>query len=345
LHKWIDDFSYSRNKCITKCSGKWILFIDSDEILEVKNKDSFLKEIQNSEFQAFTIIRQEQYRLKTDNKKVSIPVGIVRLIRNNSNIFYSGSVHERVEISLIKNELKIGIITSCQLIHNITSYSKQEIEEKQKYYLRLINNEILNEKDIHWQYFQRAKTNLFFENYKEVLEDINYLLNLKQIEPKIRLAAITLKAIAYTKTDKLDEAVLVLKNVIKTHGGTVFHVLFGDLYFKRGSYHLALIQYIKINTSVKRLNTKNCLYLISFLNFNDKLYKLTSTLYSLKLIYITRILLLFHYKHLKADTYYLLSLTYLRSGNMSKFKFFLEKSIESDPKWLTPKQKLKYYFT
>ncbi|OJX28111.1 MAG: hypothetical protein BGO86_01980 [Chryseobacterium sp. 36-9] len=93
---WKDDFSYARNLCKENAKGKWILFLDADKELVFDKK--FISQIKKEQKnQCLGLIRKEIYRLKTDNKLVSYPVGILRLFRNRKDILFLNPVHERID--------------------------------------------------------------------------------------------------------------------------------------------------------------------------------------------------------------------------------------------------------
>lgn len=84
---WEKDFSKARNEAIEKCSGEWILIIDSDE--ELKTPIKFL----NDDFDIY--MAQMISELNENQKAFHYEV---RIFKNIPEIRYSGKIHEQVQL-------------------------------------------------------------------------------------------------------------------------------------------------------------------------------------------------------------------------------------------------------
>ena len=334
-HSWINDFSYSRNLCISKANGKWILIIDCDETFLYN--ETFILSLKTTNYDAFVLIRKECYRLNINNKNVCFPVGIIRLFKNNGKIKFHNTIHERLDDCFLDSKNLVGIANNCFLVHNINSKDKVKTNSKQKYYLELINNELeLNNKN-YWLIFQRAKTNFYFKNYDEAKTDLLLLIESKKVDSKLRLASFAIMSLILSTTDNHLASINTLKNGLKQNKETLFYCLLGDEYFTQRKYFYALCNYLKIKTNTNNLNYSNCMYLISYIEKSDKIYKICSTLYSIGFLKITKYILLYFKNNLGADSYYLLSLIYLRQNKLKYSKYYIRKSLELDDGWITTK--------
>lgn len=91
FHSEWDGFSSCRNRVIDRCTGDWILVVDSDEELTVESGRLLRSVINETDFCGF---RVRQRNLFQDGAFVDVPV--VRLFPNDPNIRFTGDLHERV---------------------------------------------------------------------------------------------------------------------------------------------------------------------------------------------------------------------------------------------------------
>jgi glycosyltransferase involved in cell wall biosynthesis len=342
-HNWIDDFSYSRNLCISKALGEWVLIIDADETFEFSK--NFKQSLINEKCEAFVVIRKENYRLPDDNKKVSCPVGIIRLFKNKKEVKFSHPIHERLDDYFIENNIPIGIAQNCFLIHNISNSSDVKVKAKQTYYLNLINKQLNLDKNNFWMIFQRAKTNFFFEKFDEVQTDLMYLIENKEVNNKIKVASIALLSLIYNCQNKYNQTIKLLQKELYKNKNTLYFCFIGDAYFKKKKYIPSLFYYLNIKTNTKDLNYLNCMYLMSYIEKRDKIYKIASSIYSLGYLRISKFILLLKKNELGADSFYLLSLIYHKQGKIKHSKYYIRKSLALDADWKTSNywyEKLKY---
>lgn len=85
-YKWRDDFAFSRNQSLEKCTGDWVLIIDADEYLEV-NGIQKVREL-------ITTLKTKAVHFKTisDSDHDMIHTSI-RLFKNNEGIVWKAKVH------------------------------------------------------------------------------------------------------------------------------------------------------------------------------------------------------------------------------------------------------------
>lgn len=337
--KWIDDFSYARNYCISKASGKWILVIDADEIFGYNKK--FLKKLKRSKEFAYGIIRQEIYRLKENQKKVKYPVAILRLFRNCPEIKFRNKIHERIDDYFIENNQLINLNNDCEILHNIFRNEVGKVKKKQSYYLKLIDEHLNTVKDDNWMLFQKVKTKYNLNLIDGFEQDLNYLIDSPNSTHKIKIASIALLSLHYKNEGRFNEASIILKKALKIQKTTLIYCFLGDIYYARKEYIRAIFCYLRIKTNTRNLNYESSMYMISYLNFSDKIYKICSSLFSLNLLNLSKFILIYNTKVLKADTYYLLSIIYLKKRNRNMAKLYLNKAIENDRIWIKPKELLK----
>jgi glycosyltransferase involved in cell wall biosynthesis len=97
------DFSDVRNFGLSKCSGDWIFYLDSDEYLESKYRDEILRIVNEDNADAWELI---QMSILTSGDYALVPS--LRLFK--AGIKFELGVHETVIFSAVKNKYRIGKI-------------------------------------------------------------------------------------------------------------------------------------------------------------------------------------------------------------------------------------------
>ncbi|MBE9491262.1 MAG: tetratricopeptide repeat protein, partial [Bacteroidetes bacterium] len=148
--KWTNDFSEARNFSISKASGDWILVMDADEVISPTDYDSLRKIVRRSS------PKSAAYLFETRNYTVLVntvgwvpnngryeeeqagtgwhPSNKVRLFSNDSRIKFENPVHELVEPSL--ERLNIRLRKASIPVHHYGKLSIDKVVSKgEGYYL------------------------------------------------------------------------------------------------------------------------------------------------------------------------------------------------------------------
>jgi Glycosyl transferase family 2 len=106
--KWVQDFSAARNFAIEQSSGDWILYIDADERLEVKEPGVW-REVVDDQGKA-------GWKLRFYPRVGWTAYAELRLFRNHPRIRFSGVIHERIH-DTVKEVCRSDALTigSCEL--------------------------------------------------------------------------------------------------------------------------------------------------------------------------------------------------------------------------------------
>ena len=92
--EWRDDFSLARNTALQYCACEWILQLDADDRLVVKDRDAVFSLLNGSEALGYIVTIHSI----VENGNVFAPA--LRLFKNHPSIKYEGIVHEQVYNSI-----------------------------------------------------------------------------------------------------------------------------------------------------------------------------------------------------------------------------------------------------
>ncbi len=122
--KW-QGYSKQKNLALSKCTGKWILSLDADEIINLKLKDEIQKTIKNpGQYAGFKIPRKFYIGKRWIKYGGYYPDAQLRLFKSSINArFKERAVHESIEI----NDLPVGY-----LANPIEHYAYKDIMDYKK---------------------------------------------------------------------------------------------------------------------------------------------------------------------------------------------------------------------
>lgn len=141
-YEWQNDFAAAKNYALDQARGEWIIFLDADEYLSNKARQSFelyMKKIDtNKNFDAIGVRMVNIDKDEADKELSSVVT--VRIFRNRPNLKYKNAIHEE----LFNSDKTIHILIAEQNILQVyhTGYSATIIAEKLKRNLKMILHEI-----------------------------------------------------------------------------------------------------------------------------------------------------------------------------------------------------------
>lgn len=325
--EWIDDFSFSRNFTISKATGAWILIIDADETFSYQS--NFLDRLKTTQTKAFSLVRKEIYRQQHDSKQVKYPVSIIRLFKRETNARFQYAIHERLDDFFVNKGIPVSIQQDCFLAHHISTQPTHVLAKQEKY-LKLINSSLEENPKDEWLNYQKIKTLKFFKRNDQVLACIE---KFTPSNTKINIATQVILSQVYIESGKFEDAIRLLKSLPKPKNCSLVNMLIGDTYYLQKKFVHAVTYYSKLKTSSKSINFKQAMYIMSYCEKEDKVYKIASVLYALKL-YVACILYLdVHKKHLQADSLLLYALIFLKKDDPKQALKFIKKARMKDPFW------------
>ncbi|PYG89880.1 glycosyltransferase involved in cell wall biosynthesis [Ruminiclostridium sufflavum DSM 19573] len=179
---WNENFSEARNFGLEKASGKWILWLDADEELEIDDTASFLNMLEKSDtdFQMISLINYFGSPPPDPNK--SYLFSSYRLFRNNRGIRFTGSIHEHLDIQISSASANYEVIPNARIYHYGYMEHVVEIKEKHKRNLYLLQKEKQGSDYSPWIDYHIASEYYRVKKYIEAFNNIN--LSLKRFLEK-----------------------------------------------------------------------------------------------------------------------------------------------------------------
>ena len=117
--KWCDDYSKARNFSIKQAKCDWILVMDADEVIseqdlskikellkddEVDGYRFILRNYENDRTLANIVLNSHDYE-EGEGYLGFIPASLIRVFRRDRAVFFSGAVHETMDLSFKRSDL------------------------------------------------------------------------------------------------------------------------------------------------------------------------------------------------------------------------------------------------
>ena len=128
--EWINDFSAARNFSMDQGTGDWLLVLDADEYMTPEDASimvDYLNRLQSNPEQlaGCSVVNCKLINVDDNNKATSV-YDAMRLVKSDSAVRYTGSIHERLDVE----PGKVIWTDEFKIIH--TGYSESAIIESNK---------------------------------------------------------------------------------------------------------------------------------------------------------------------------------------------------------------------
>jgi len=148
-HPWEDDYSKHRNQSISYATGEWILIMDADEVIAKRDMDKIRRALNTVRADGF-FFTLRNYEGTSNLANLTLNPGdyeegegfpgfissdLIRLFRNDHQIYFTGQVHETVTQSILQSK-KTTFNTGIP-IHHYGKVRWDRVKRKQNSYLTL----------------------------------------------------------------------------------------------------------------------------------------------------------------------------------------------------------------
>ncbi len=251
--KWNQDFAAARNFAKKPATCDWILQIDADEELFPEDQ-SKLREIihQGNCTAAFLEIRNRTSGVFGEN--LPIIHNLIRLYRNQKNIYYVNPIHETLEIS------GNAIPTDIKLLHHGYNFDANILKSKRERNTKILNKRLESNPTDFFALFYLSMLHLGNQEY-----DLSEIYALKILDilsaddiTNQHIYLMSLKNLALINVEKknFDEARVFCEQAIEINSQYLEpQFLLGLSYFRKGNYHKSkdcFLSYLKLHDEITK---------------------------------------------------------------------------------------------
>jgi len=177
--QWNNNFSEARNESLKYATKDWILILDADDELYLKDQENF-KDLLNRQLDENAIYYFETlnyYGSTIDDNSITINLN-PRLYKNNHGTHYEGEIHNQ----LVHSENKYKAIYKLIKIHHY-GYMNKTIESKNKRNrnITLLNEQIKKDPDNYFAHFNLGTEYAALNDEKTALE--HYYKSYEKFDP------------------------------------------------------------------------------------------------------------------------------------------------------------------
>lgn len=229
-YKWDNNFAAARNFSISQATGEYILILDADEYVSIKNEIMWN-------------LTEPVYVLKIQNIGDGSIVNhqAIRLFQNNGEFNYKGRIHEHLDVLVNSTTPIFDEFLICH-----TGYQKKIVSEKKKdsrNYELLITE--IKDNPTGYNYFNLGTHYKSVHKYNKAIESYKKAYPISTNFTFVTKLLLSM-AECLVALNRNDEAIKVLNDAIEVHPFyTDFYYELGNIYKSIGSFKDAELYYNK----------------------------------------------------------------------------------------------------
>ena len=172
---WTESFSEARNFGIDKATKEWILWLDADEEIIIKNIEELKVSLESNKKNLYLIPMINYYGSSYPDPNLSYLFASERLFRNHKGFNFIGNIHEHLtKENLDEKELEeIEIIPYIEIHHYGYMDSVVEDKKKNERNLKLLENEKKDSNYDPWIDYHIASEYYRMKEYEQAFEEVN----------------------------------------------------------------------------------------------------------------------------------------------------------------------------
>ncbi|MEN6350455.1 MAG: glycosyltransferase [Syntrophomonas sp.] len=168
-YKWNNNFAEARNFGLDKVTMDWVLWLDADEELALRNREQLRTLF--ADYDAISVPLVNYYGEKIDHDQV-VQIAQPRFFRNHMGFRFENKIHEWLNISSAYEQERVGFL-DLEIYHY--GYVNSQIEGKQKFNrnVNLLLQELKEEKSHAWTHYYLATEYSRRKKFKKAFEHVN----------------------------------------------------------------------------------------------------------------------------------------------------------------------------
>lgn len=247
--QWEHNFSKARNIALRQASSDWILSIDADEVL--LNPQEVLTSIHNAKpsIGGF-LLSVQSYFERADGGKDVFTTNLLRLFRNNANIYFKGIIHEQVLQTIFAAGMEVAYST-IQFLHKGYNLLPNEMKKKQERNLQLLSYALEKKPHNAYNLMQRGKTYMALGEHTKAEADLRLSLEHATTDSIVTPQSLNYLGILLFQRKEVQEAIECAKkslSFLPKQGFAQF--ILGECYSETKQYEEALRAYIAFEASI-----------------------------------------------------------------------------------------------
>ena len=173
---WCDDVSAARNEALRHARGRWIVWLDSDDVIDADNARKILAVAQRNDGPSVLGYLAQVHcpePAEEDPERTTI-VEHVRLIRNLPELQFEGRIHQQIMSSIVAAG---GTVMRTDIVIRHTGYHSPEVvRQKLERNLRLLKMDVEDRPEDAASWLHLGMTHASLEQYAEAVRCLGYCI-------------------------------------------------------------------------------------------------------------------------------------------------------------------------
>lgn len=247
--QWEHNFSKARNIALRQASSDWIVSIDADEVL--LNPQEVLRTIQSATgTTGGFLLSVQSYFDRADGGKDVFTTNLLRLFRNNHNIYFKGIIHEQVLQTIFAAGMEVAY-SNIQFLHKGYNLTPNEMKKKQERNLQLLSFALEKKPHNSYNLMQRGKTYMALGDNSKAETDLRLSLENATTDSIVTPQSLNYLGIVLFQRKEVQEAIECAKkslSILPKQGFAQF--ILGECYSEIRAYSEALNAYKAFEASI-----------------------------------------------------------------------------------------------
>lgn len=178
---WCDDFSAARNESLRHATSEWILWMDSDDVIDADNGRK-LRALVEGPHKPSTLGYIAQVHCPggdSESPADATVVDHVKVFRNNPLIRFEGRIHEQVLMPIRRLGGEVEW-TDIFVVHSNSDQSDEGREHKYERDLRILDKDLQDRPDHPFVLFNIGMTFADMQDYSQATDYLQHCLNVSE---------------------------------------------------------------------------------------------------------------------------------------------------------------------